>query len=188
MNNKPEDFPTYTHTHIRLTALFPVLPRWAGTRKVEPIWILLKQETVSGSGISWARCKSAPCSWQIATPASHHSVFYRPDALPAAQPTASKHWREDFPTYSVTKIARHAKITFPTVKLFPAASTKFREISSISRSNFKFQKISRISPCECRQKSTISQQNTVAETVRSSTLLTTTLSNSWTDDRRRQNL
>ena len=26
-----------------------------------------------------------------ATP--HHSVFYRPDALPAAQPTASKHWR-----------------------------------------------------------------------------------------------
>ena len=25
------------------------------------------------------------------TPAPHHSVFYRPDALPAAQPTASKH-------------------------------------------------------------------------------------------------
>ena len=25
------------------------------------------------------------------TPASHHSVFYRPDALPVAQPTASKH-------------------------------------------------------------------------------------------------
>ena len=24
-----------------------------GTRKVKPIWILLKQETVSGSGISW---------------------------------------------------------------------------------------------------------------------------------------
>ena len=40
-------------THSRLTALFPGLPGWAGTRKVEPIWILLKQETVSGSGISW---------------------------------------------------------------------------------------------------------------------------------------
>jgi len=25
------------------------------------------------------------------TPASHHSVFYRLDALPATQPTASKH-------------------------------------------------------------------------------------------------
>jgi len=33
-------------------ALFPGLPRWTGTRKVKPIWILLKQETVSGSGIS----------------------------------------------------------------------------------------------------------------------------------------
>ena len=73
---------------------FPGLPRWAGTRKVKPIWILLKQETVSGSGISWAICKSAPRSRQITTPAPHHSVFYRLDALPATQPTASKHWRQ----------------------------------------------------------------------------------------------
>ena len=36
-------------------------------------------------------CKSAPRSRQITTPAPHHSVFHRPDALPAAQPTASKH-------------------------------------------------------------------------------------------------
>jgi len=28
-----------THTHTHLTALFPGLPRWAGTRKVKPIWI-----------------------------------------------------------------------------------------------------------------------------------------------------
>ena len=49
---------------------------------------------MSGSGISWAICKSAPCSRQITTPAPHYSVFYRPDALPAAQPTASKHWRQ----------------------------------------------------------------------------------------------
>jgi len=48
------------------------------------MWILLKQETVSGSGISWAICKSASCSRQITTPAPHCSVFYRPDALPAA--------------------------------------------------------------------------------------------------------
>ena len=63
------------HTHTRLTALFPGLPGWAGTRKVKPIWILLKQETVSGSGISWAMYKSAPHSRQITTPALHHSVF-----------------------------------------------------------------------------------------------------------------
>ena len=84
---------THTHTHTRLTVLCPGLPRWAGTRKVKPIWILLKQETVSGSGISWNICKSAPRSRQITMPTPHHSVFYRPDALPAAQPTASVHLR-----------------------------------------------------------------------------------------------
>ena len=54
-------FPTEfgTHTHTRLTTLCPGLPGWADTRKVKPIWILLKQETVSGSGIGWAVCKSA---------------------------------------------------------------------------------------------------------------------------------
>jgi len=81
---------------------FPGQPRWAGTRKVKPIWILLKQEIVSGSGISWAICKSAPHSREITTPAPHHSVFYRPDALPAAQPTASKHWRHS--NHTATRI------------------------------------------------------------------------------------
>ena len=40
-----------------------------------------------------AICQSAPCSRQIKMPAPHRSVLYRPDALPAAQPTASKHCR-----------------------------------------------------------------------------------------------
>jgi len=94
----------YTNTHTRLMALFPGLPRWAGTRKVKPIWILLKQETVRGSGISWAICKSVPCSRQITTPASQCSVFYRPGALPAAQPTASKHWRQNAIHQHIVKI------------------------------------------------------------------------------------
>ena len=34
---------SHTHTHTHLTALCPWLPRWAGTREVKPIWILLKQ-------------------------------------------------------------------------------------------------------------------------------------------------
>ena len=33
-----------------------------------------EQETVSGSGISWAICKSAPCSRQITMPAPHHQL------------------------------------------------------------------------------------------------------------------
>jgi len=79
---------THTHTHTCLTALFPGLPRWAGTRKVKPIWILLKQETVSGSGISWAICKSAPHSRQITTPAPHHSSFLQA-GCPSCRPINS---------------------------------------------------------------------------------------------------
>ena len=77
---------THTHTHIHLTALCPGLSGWAGTRKVKPIWILLKQETVSGSGISWAVCKSAPRSRPITTPAPHHLFTGR---RPSCRPTNS---------------------------------------------------------------------------------------------------
>ena len=73
---------TDTHTHTRAFN-----GPFSRTTRV----ILPKQETVSGNGISWAICKSAPCSRQITMPAPHYSVFYRPDALPAAQPTVSKH-------------------------------------------------------------------------------------------------
>ena len=106
------DYSTCTHTHTHthpFNGPFPGRLGWAGTRKVKPLWILLKQETVSGSGISWAICKSAPCSRQITTPAPHHSVFYRPDALPAAQPTASKHWRHQ------NQKSNHGRITPPSL-------------------------------------------------------------------------
>ena len=66
----------FTHTDTRLTALFPGLHGWAGTRKVKPIRILLKQETASGSGISLAICKSAPRSRQITMPVPYHSKFF----------------------------------------------------------------------------------------------------------------
>ena len=62
-------------THTRLTALSLGLPRWAHIRKVKQISILLKQETVSGSGITWAMCKSALCSRQTPMPVPDHSVF-----------------------------------------------------------------------------------------------------------------
>jgi len=82
MNGCWHHFLLCTHTRP-FNGPFSGLPGWAGTRKVKPIWILLKQETVSGSVISWAICKSAPRSRQITTPTPHCSVFYRPDAFPA---------------------------------------------------------------------------------------------------------
>ena len=88
-----------THTHTRLVALCPGLPGWAGTRKVKPIWILLKQVTVSGSGISWAVCKSAPRSRHIAMPAPHHSVFYRL-GCPSCRPTNSVKALKEPKTYN----------------------------------------------------------------------------------------
>ena len=83
----------HTHTHTRLTALFPGLPRWAGTRKVKPISILLKQDTVEWQWHQLGHmhvCTSLQTDNHASTPPLS---FYRPDALPAAQPTASKHWR-----------------------------------------------------------------------------------------------
>ena len=52
---------------------------------------------MSGSGISWAICKSAPCSRQTTTPAPHHSVFTSrmPFLLPNQQRQSTegtKHW------------------------------------------------------------------------------------------------
>ena len=79
---------THTHTHTCLTALFPGLPRWASTRKVKPIWILLKQETVSGSGISWAVCKSASCSRQTIT-ANTSPLCFLQAGCPFCHPTNS---------------------------------------------------------------------------------------------------
>ena len=64
-----------THTHP-FNGPFLGLPGWVDTRKVKPIWILLKQETVSGRGISWTVCKSAPRSRQITMSAPHHSLYW----------------------------------------------------------------------------------------------------------------
>ena len=74
--------------HTRLMALCPGLPRWAGTRKVKPIWILLEQETMRVSGFSWDICKSAPRCRQITTPAPHHSVL-QAGLFPSCCPTNS---------------------------------------------------------------------------------------------------
>jgi len=72
--------------------LCPELPGWSWYQKGKTNLDLLEQQTLSGSGISWAISNSAPRPRQVTTPALHHSGFYRPHAIPAAEPTASKHY------------------------------------------------------------------------------------------------
>jgi len=86
----------YTHTH---THTHPFNGPFSGTTRVSRYQKGKTNLDFTGARDSewqWhqlSMCKSAPHSRQITTSAPHHSVFYRPDALPAAQPTASKHWR-----------------------------------------------------------------------------------------------
>jgi len=72
---------TATH-HLSLHFAFPV-PFYG---PLDCVWVnryqkgktnldLPEQEIVSGSGISWAICKSAPLARQITTLASHPSIF-----------------------------------------------------------------------------------------------------------------
>jgi len=64
----------------------------AGTGKVKPISILMKQEMM---GWQWHQLDRLQiiCSFFLhllqtnSEPAPHHSIFYRPDALRDAQPT-----------------------------------------------------------------------------------------------------
>ena len=76
---------THTHTFNGPLSRTTQVSRY---QKGKTIWILLKQEAVSGSGISWAVCKSAPHSRQITTPAPHHLVFLQV-GCPSCRPTNS---------------------------------------------------------------------------------------------------
>ena len=77
----------HTHTHP-FNGLFSGTTWVSRYQKGKPIWILLKQETVSSSGISWAICKSAPRSRQITMPAPHHASFLQA-GCPSCHPTNS---------------------------------------------------------------------------------------------------
>ena len=75
-------------TDTRLAASFP----WPERLNQSRFW--WSKRWWGGCGISWTICKSfAPHFRQITTPAPHHWIFYRPDALPDVRPTVSKRWR-----------------------------------------------------------------------------------------------
>ena len=85
MKNPKGTYCSNTHPFNSLSSRTTRVSRY---QNVKPISILLKQETLSGSGISWATCKSAPCSIQTTTPATHHSVFLQA-GCPSCRPTNS---------------------------------------------------------------------------------------------------
>jgi len=72
---------THTHNLVRVRD-------YPGEPVPQPIWILLKQETVSGSGISWAICKSALRPRQITTPAPNHCFLQ--DQMPFLPPNQQR--------------------------------------------------------------------------------------------------
>jgi len=82
-----------THTHTRTQPFNGPLSGTARVSRYQKGKPNLDFTEAKDNGISWAICKSAPRPRQITTPAPDHSVFCRLDALPAAQPSASKHWR-----------------------------------------------------------------------------------------------
>jgi len=74
-----------TPPHTRLTALCPGLP---GVSQYQKGKTNLEFTEARDSGISWAICKSAPCSRQITMPTPHHSVFLQA-RCPSCRPTNS---------------------------------------------------------------------------------------------------
>jgi len=82
----------HNHHHNHFTALFPGLSGWASARRDWELLDFMVQGTISRgrhtdhpAGRHSIRTKQCP---PPPTP-----IFYSPDALPAAQPTVSKHWR-----------------------------------------------------------------------------------------------
>ena len=79
---------THTHTHPFYGPLDFVWD-YLGELVPEPIWILQKQETLRGSGISWAIGKSAP-HHRDNHASTHHSVFAGPSSHPTNSVKALK--------------------------------------------------------------------------------------------------
>jgi len=72
------------------TALFLELPRWGGTRMINRSGFCWSRDDGVAVASAGPLCKSfTPRCRQITMRTPHHSSFYGPDALPAAQPTAS---------------------------------------------------------------------------------------------------
>ena len=78
--------------HNRFTVLFPGPPGWAGARR--ELLDFMVQGRLTEADTLTIRLGATP-SW-LTSAHLHYPphIFYASDALPAAQPTASKHYRQ----------------------------------------------------------------------------------------------
>jgi len=89
-----------THTHSRFMALFPGPPGWAGARR-ELLDFMVQGEINRGRHTDHPAGRHSSGTSQCPPAPSTH-IFCGPDALPAAQPTVSKHWRQNVITLKGT--------------------------------------------------------------------------------------
>jgi len=82
----------YHSHHNRFTALFLGPPGWAGARR-KLLDFMVQGKINKGRHTDHPAERHSIGTNQCVPPPPSH-IFYRPDALPAAQPTASKHWRQ----------------------------------------------------------------------------------------------
>jgi len=84
--------PVRWDTHLK--GSFPGQAGSSGTRKVRPIWILMKHEMIVALASAGPYAKIICTLLQTGNHASTSAlIFYRPAVLPDAQPTVSQHWR-----------------------------------------------------------------------------------------------
>ena len=76
------------------------------------MFIEAKDDGGGGDNRSYKSCKAPVKS---SPPTNQHPVFYRPDALPVAQPTVSKQWREK--SHSVDLLTPSSPGGLPTLSL-----------------------------------------------------------------------
>ena len=82
---------THTHTHTHTHKLFLGPPGWELVSE-ENFWTLWCKGILTEADTQTIRLGATPSG--LSSAHRNHPIFYRPDALPASQPTVSKHWRQ----------------------------------------------------------------------------------------------
>jgi len=96
--NKRSQGNYYYYYYIRVMAVFSRRTWVSQHQKCKPFWILLEQEMM---GWQWHQLYHMEIICTLLQTDNHASTsplsFYMTDALPAAQPTVSKHWSQGEP-------------------------------------------------------------------------------------------